>query len=203
MLADPQLDLRQIVDLSGSGAPTNYTVKLTKNSYIEGKIYRNVDVPPPPPVPNLPTGLTRVTNSFTGVPADTLAPGIYSNRITMNATNSVIRLGVTNSSLPTTYIFHGNTFSKGTVEIVGPVEIYFSSGFTNSGVVFGSTNLIGQLRINVLGGDVDIKSGGAVYGSVWATNNIGVGNGGILFGNIFAATLNVAPGGTVNVEPQP
>jgi len=203
VLADPQLDLRQIVDLSGSGSPTNYTVKLTKNSYIEGKIYRNVDVPPPPPVPSLPTGLTAITNSFSGIPAQPLAGGIYSNRITMNATNSVIRLGVTNSSLPTTYIFHGNTFNKGTVEIVGPVEIYFSSGFTNSGVVFGSTNLIGQLRINVLGGDVDIKSGGAVYASVWATNNISVGNGGSLFGSIFAATLNVAPGGIVNVEPQP
>jgi hypothetical protein len=60
--------------------------------------------------------------------------------------------------------------------------------------------LIDQLRINVLGGDVDLKSGAAVYASVWATNNISVGNGGILFGNIYAATLKVAPGGTVNVE---
>ena len=203
VLADPQLDLRQIVDLSGSGALTNYTVKLTKNSFIEGKIYRNVDVPPPPPVPNLPTGLTPVTNNFSGVPATNLVAGIYSNRITMNSDDSVIRLGVAGSALPATYIFHGNTFSKGRIEIVGPVEIYFSSGFTNSGVVFGGTNLIGQLRINVLGGNVDLKTGGAVYGSVWATNDISVGNGGILFGNIFAATLNVAPGGTVNVEPQP
>jgi len=203
VLADPQLDLRQIVDLSGSGLPTNYTVKLTKSSFIEGKIYRNVDVPPPPPVPSLPTGLTRVTNNFTGVPATNLVAGIYSNGITMNSDSSVIRLGVAGSSLPTTYIFHGNTFSKGTVEILGPVEIYFSSGFTNSGVVFGGTNLIDQLRINVLGGNVDLKSGAAVYGSVWATNDISVGNGGVLFGNIFAATLNVAPGGIVNVESQP
>jgi hypothetical protein len=52
----------------------------------------------------------------------------------------------------------------------------------------------------VLGGDVDLKSGGALYGSLWATNYVSVGNGGILFGSIFAQTLNVAPNGTVNVE---
>ena len=200
-LADPQLDLRQIVDLSGSGLPTNYTVKLTKSTFIEGKIFRNVDVPPPPPVPALPTGLTRVTGSFSGVPATTLEPGIYSNNITMNSTGSTIRLGLAGSSAPARYIFAGHTFSKGTVEILGPVEVYFTSGWTNTGVVFGSTNTQSQLRLNVLGGNVDLKSGGALYGSLWATNEVAVGNGGILFGNIFAQSLDVAPGGTVNVEP--
>jgi type II secretory pathway pseudopilin PulG len=200
VLADPQLDLRQIVDLSGSGSPTNYTIKLTKSSFIEGKIYRNVDVPPPPPVPTLPTGLTPVTNSISGIPAAALDPGIYSNNITMNSTGSILRLGVAGSSTPAQYIFSGHTFNKGTVEILGSVEIYFTSGWTNSGVVFGGTNTMSQLRVNVLGGDVDLKSGGALYGSMWATNIISVGNGGILFGNIFAQTLYVAPGGTVNVE---
>jgi len=198
-LASPQLDLRQIVDLSGSGQPTNYTVKLTPSTFIEGKIYRNVDVPPPPPVPGVPLGLTLVTNSF----GTDLAPGIYSNNITMNSTNSVIRLGVAGSSAPVQYVFFGNTFNKGTVEIVGPVEVYFTSGWTNSGVVFGSTNALSQLRVNVLGGNVDLKAGGALYGALWASNDVSVGNGGILFGNIFARTLNVAPRGTVNVEPQP
>ena len=98
------------------------------------------------------------------------------------------------------YIFSGHFFNSGRVEILGPVEIYFTSGWTNSGVVFGSTNTQGQLRINVLGGDVDIKSGGALYGNIWATNAIAVGNRGILFGNIYAQTLTVAPDGTVNVE---
>ena len=200
VLADPQLDLRQIVDLNGSGALTNYTVKLTKSSFIEGKIYRNVDVPPPPPVPAVPLGLSVVTNSYTGVPATNLVSGIYSNRITMNSSDSVIRLGVAGSTAVSQYIFHGNTFSKGRVEILGPVEVYFTSAWVNSGVVFGSTNTMSQLRVNVLGGDVDLKSGGALYGSLWATNDILVGNGGILFGSIFAQTLNVAPGGTVNVE---
>lgn len=202
VLADPQLDTRQIVDLSGSGSPTNYTVKLTKSSFIEGKIYRNVDVPPPPPVPTLPIGLPTVTNSFSGIPVQTLVPGIYSNRITMNSTGSVIRLGVAGSSEPAQYIFSGNTFNKGTVEIIGPVELYFTSGWTNSGVVFGATNTQSQFRVNALGGDVDLKSGGALYGSLWASQEVSVGNGGILFGNIFAQTLYVAPGGTVNVEPQ-
>lgn len=199
-LANPQLDLRQIVDLNGSGFPTNYTVKLTTSSFIEGKIYRNVDVPPPPPVPQAPLGLSPVTNTFSGVPPAALAAGIYSNNITMNSTNSVLRLGVAGSTAVSQYIFSGHTFSKGTVEILGPVEIYFTSGWTNSGVVFGSTNALDQLRVNVLGGDVDLKSDGALYGSVWATNVISVGNGGILFGSIYARTLNVAPGGTVNVE---
>jgi hypothetical protein len=199
-LASPQLDLRQIVDLSGSGVPTNYTVKLTKSSFIEGKIYRNVDVPPPPPVPQLPLGLSAITNSFTGVPATNLPAGIYSNRITMNATNSILRLGVAGSTAVSQYIFAGNTFSKGTVEILGPVEIYFTTGWVNSGVTFGSTNTISQLRVNVMGGDVDIKSGGSVYGSVWATNVISVGNGGVLFGSIYTRALLVAPGGVVNVE---
>ncbi len=199
-LADPQLDLRQIVDLNGSGYPTNYSIKLTKNSFIEGKIYRNVDVPPPPPVPVAPTSLSPVTNSFSGVPPVALASGIYSNNIVMNSTDSVIRLGVSGSSAPTQYVFSGGNFNKGTVEILGPVEIYFTSGWTNSGVVFGGTNAISQLRVNVLGGDVDLKSGGALYGSLWATNEISVGNGGILFGSIFAQTLDVAPGGIVNVE---
>jgi prepilin-type N-terminal cleavage/methylation domain-containing protein len=200
VLADPQLDLRQIVDLSGSGSPTNYTIKLTKSSFIEGKIYRNVDVPPPPPVPAVPSGLTAVTNTVTGVPATNLVSGIYSNRITMDSPSSVIRLGVAGSAAVSQYIFHGNTFSKGRVEILGPVEIYFTSGWVNSGVVFGSTNTMSQLRVNVLGGDVDLKSDGALYGSLWATNYVSVGNYGILFGSIFAQTLNVAPNGTVNVE---
>lgn len=200
VLANPQLDLRQVVDLNGSSSPTNYTIKLTKNSFIEGKIYRNVDVPPPPPTPIVPQGLTLTTNSVTGLPATNLPSGIYSNRITMNSSSSVIRLG-TPGSTTTQYIFHGNTFNKGTVEILGPVEIYFTSGWTNSGVVFGPTNNTSLLRINVMGGDVDLKSGGAMYGNLWATNDVSVGNGGILFGSIFAQYLNVAPGGTVNVEP--
>ena len=202
VLAEPQLDTRQVVDLSGSGTLTNYTIKLTKSSFIEGKIYRNVDAPPPPPVPVLPQGLTPVTNSFSGIPVQVLVPGVYSNRITMNSDSSVIRLGVAGSSAPVQYIFSGNTFNKGTVQIVGPVEVYFTTGWTNSGVVFGATNTQSQLRVNVLGGDVDIKAGGALYGSLWASQDVSVGNGGILFGNIFAQLLNVAPGGTVNVEPQ-
>lgn len=201
-LADPQLDTRQIVDLSGSGTPTNYTVKLTKSSFIEGKIYRNVDVPPPPPTPLLPQGLTVVTNNFTGIPAATLAPGVYSNRITMNSSSSVLRLGVAGASSPAQYIFTGNTFAKGNVEILGPVEIYFTGGWVNSGVVFGTVNTINQLRVNVMTGDVDLKSGGTLYGDIWVGSTLSVGNGGILFGNIFAQTLNVAPGGTVNTEPQ-
>ncbi len=202
ILADPQLDTRQIVDLSGSGVPTNYTVKLTKSSFIEGKIYRNVDVPPPPPSPFLPQSLTVVTNNFTGIPATTLAPGIYSNRITMSSSSSVLRLGVAGASSPAQYIFTGNTFAKGNVEILGPVEIYFTDGWVNSGVVFGNANTINQLRVNVMSGDIDLKSGGTLYGDIWASGTLSIGNGGILFGNIFAQTLNVAPGGIVNTEPQ-
>lgn len=203
-LADVQLDTRQVVDLNGAVAPTNYTVKLTKSAYIEGKIYRRADAPPPSAVPAVPSGLPVYTNNISGTFQTNIPSGIYSNRITMNSTNSVLQLGTLGST--TQYIFAGNTWSKGTVEILGPVEIYFLDGFNNKGVTFGNSNNIvvgsaASLRINVMTNAVDITGGGSVYASLWSANSaVTVGNSSFFYGSIYAQTLIVSPGGTVDVQ---
>jgi type II secretory pathway pseudopilin PulG len=203
-LAVPQLDTRQIVDLNGAIAPTNYTVKLTKSAFIEGKIYRRADAPPPPAVPVVPEGLPVSTNTVSGVFTNSLPSGIYSNRITMNATNSVLRLGTPGSA--TQYIFIGNTWNKGRVEVLGPVEVFFLDGFDNRGVVFGSSNNIAvgstaTLRINVMTNNADLTGGGTVYAALWAANSdVTVGNDSFFYGSMYARTLTVAPNGTVDVE---
>ena len=205
-LAVPQLDTRQVVDLSGSLSPSNYTVKITKSAFIEGKIYRRADAPPPPAVPTVPLGLTVYTNTITGTFQTNIPAGVYSNKITMNATNAVLRLGVAGSSVVSQYVFSGNTWDKGTVEVLGPVEIYFLDGFNNKGVAFGNSNNVAlntttSLRINVMTNAVDITGGGSVYATLWANNSaMTVGNVSFFYGNIFAKTLTVSPGGTVNVE---
>lgn len=205
-LADPQLDTRQVVDLNGAVTPTNYTVKLTKSAYIEGKIYRRADAPPPPAVPTVPAGLTRYTNAISGVFQTNIPPGIYSNVITMNATNSVLKLGTAGSSVSSQYIFAANTWNKGVVQILGPVEIFFLDGFNNKGVAFGNSNNIvvgstASLRINVMTNDVDLSGGASVYASLWSANSdVTVGNASFFYGSIYAKTLVVSPGGTVDVQ---
>jgi len=203
-LADQQLDLRQVVDLNGATTPTNYTVKLTKSAYIEGKIYRRADPPTAPAIPTVPAGLSRNTNIISGLFTNAISPGIYSNTITLNNDNSVLRLGVPGSA--SQYIFVGNTWTKGRVEVLGEVEIFFLNGFNNKGVTFGdannvATNSAAPLRINVMTNSVDITGGGAVYAALWAANSaVVVGNASFFYGSMYARTLNVAPGGTVDVE---
>ncbi len=203
-LAEPQLDLRQVVDLNGSANPSNYTIKLTKSAYIEGKIYRRADPPPPPAVPVVPEGLPVYTGTISGVFTNALPSGVYSNTITMNATESVLRLGTPGTT--TQYIFAANTWNKGSVEVLGPVEIFFLDGFDNKGVVFGDTNNIvlgstATLRMNVMTNAVDITGGGTVYASLWAANSeVTVGNDSFFYGSMYASTLTVAPNGTVDVE---
>ena len=205
-LADPQLDTRQVVDLNGAVTPTNYTVKLTPSAYIEGKIYRRADAPPPPAVPTVPAGLTVYTNSISGVFQTNIPPGVYSNRITMNSTNSILRLGTAGSGVTSQYVFTGNTWNKGTVQVLGPVEIFFLDGFNNKGVLFGSSSNIvvgstASLRINVMTNAVDLSGGASVYAALWAgTSAVSVGNASFFYGSIYAATLTVSPGGTVNVQ---
>jgi len=116
----------------------------------------------------------------------------------------VLRLGTPGST--TQYIFAGNTWSKGRVEVLGPVEIFFLDGFDNKGVVFGSSNNIvagstATLRMNVMTNSVDITGGGAVYASLWAANSaVTVGNASFFYGSMYASTLTVAPNGTVDVD---
>ncbi len=203
-LAVPQLDTRQIVDLGGSGVPDNYTVKMTTSGFIEGKIYRNVDVPPPPPVPTVPAGLPVYTNSISGTFTNSIPSGVYSNRITMNSTGSVLRLGTPGSV--SQYVFSGNTWNKGAVEILGPVEIFFLDGFVNRGVVFGGPENVApssatSLRINVMTNTVDLSGGASVYSSLWAGgSDVKVGNGSSLYGSVYAYEMEIAPGGVMDVR---
>ncbi len=208
-LAEPQLDTRQIVDQAGTSTNV-YTVKITTSTFIEGKIYRNVDLPtntfavPAIGVTNVVTGTFRGDSGATNL----LVPGIYSNNIALTRTNSVLRLGTGNTNQVAQYVFSGGDWSKGRVEIVGPVQIFYTTGFTNSGVIFGSTNTVDLLSVFVTSGnaDVEFKSGGEFYGSLWVTNatsgrnDVTVGNGSSLFGSVTAEYLSIAPGGIVNVE---
>jgi hypothetical protein len=99
------------------------------------------------------------------------------------------------------YVFGSGTWSRGRVEILGPVEIYFTAGFNNTGTIFGSTNTVALTAINIMSGDVGISSDGAVFATMLALeSNVNVGNRGTFVGSLSANTLNVAPNGTVNVE---
>jgi prepilin-type N-terminal cleavage/methylation domain-containing protein len=210
-LADPQLDTRQIV-AQGGGTYTNaYTVKITTSTFIEGKIYRNVDVPTDAVTVPSRTATNIISGTFNGLSTNIvpLASGFYSNNIALNNTNAVLRLGSANTNQITQYIFRGGNWSKGRIEIVGRVQILFDTGFVNSGVVFGSSNTVDLLSVYVTAAnaDVEFKSGGQFFGSLWLTNGTGgnrndvtVGNGGALYGSVTAEYLTVAPGGVVNVE---
>jgi hypothetical protein len=154
----------------------------------------------------VPSDLPVYTNTYAGVFTNAIPAGVYSNRITMNATNSVLQLGTAGSLNVSRYVFTGNTWNKGRVEVVGPVEIYFLNGFDNKGVIFGSSNNIvaagtATLRINVMTNAVDFTGGAAVYANIWAANSaVTVGNASFFYGSLYARTLTVAPGGTVDVQ---
>jgi prepilin-type N-terminal cleavage/methylation domain-containing protein len=210
-LADPQLDTRQIVAQAGGTYTNAYTVKITPSTFIEGKIYRNVDVPTNAVTVPLRTATNRISGNFDGLSTNTapLASGFYSNNISLDRTNAVIRLGSANTNQITQYIFSGGNWSKGRIEIVGRVQILFDTGFVNSGVVFGSSSTVDSLAVYVTASnaDVEFKSGGIFYGSLWLTNgtpptrnDVTVGNNGAIYGSITAEYLTVAPGGIVNVE---
>jgi prepilin-type N-terminal cleavage/methylation domain-containing protein len=212
-LADPQLDTRQIVTQGGGTYTNPYTVKITTSTFIEGKIFRNVDVPTNTVTPPNRTATNRITGNFDGLSSNTvpLASGFYSNNITLDKTNAVLRLGslTSNTNEVTQYIFRDVNWSKGRIEIIGRVQIIFDTGFVNSGVIIGSSNTVDQLSVFVTAADADVefKSGGQFFGNLWLTNgtppkrnDVTVGNDSALYGSVTAQYLTVAPRGVVNVE---
>jgi hypothetical protein len=76
VLANPQEDLRKIVDLYGSTTPSNYEFRATETSRVDGKVYRRAD---PPPVsstkPGLPSGIALSNAPVTVAGTNTLAAG--------------------------------------------------------------------------------------------------------------------------------
>lgn len=206
-LADPQLDTRKIVDLDGATTPTNYTVKITKSAYIEGKIYRRSGDRPTTAIPPIPLGLSPYTNAvITGTPAATLAAGIYSNKIIMGSSSSVLNLGVP-GVVTTEYVFagSGNTF-KGTVNVLGPVKIYLDSSFGDfdvNTVRFGNATNASWLQVIMQtnnSNSISVRNG-AMYAQILApASDMTVKNGASFAGSLYTKSLSVEPNATVNVE---
>jgi prepilin-type N-terminal cleavage/methylation domain-containing protein len=205
-LADPQTDLRKIVDVYGSTTPANYDFRVNSSARIDGKVYRRAD---PPPVssqkPQLPSGIALSNAPVTVSGTTTLGVGSYA--VTMNNTNSVLRLGSPGNI--TSYIFGvGSVWAAGRVEILGPVQIYLNAATSFNGVTFGSSNTIYQTGFVVMSNySVTIDNGGSVYGQFEARDSalsIGSGGGqtirGSLFGSAFANTINVDGSGYVDVS---
>jgi len=207
-LADPQQDLRKIVDLYGSttSTPATYEVKINPSARIDGKLYRRAD---PPPItsqkPGLPSDIVLSNAPVAVSGSQTLAGGSYA--VTLNATNSVLRLGSPGNL--TQYVFGpGSTWTAGRVEILGPVQIYLNANTTFSGVTFGSSNTITQAGFVVMSNfSVTINNSGAVYGQFDARDSIitvGSGGGstisGSLFGSALAREVSVAGSGYVDVS---
>jgi len=205
-LADPQQDLRKIVDLYGSTEPRNYEVRVAETARIDGKLFRRADPPAVDTVkPGLPPEITLSNAPVTIAGTNTLAGGSYA--VTLNNTNAVLQLGVPGDL--TKYVFGpGSTWSAGRVEILGPVQIYFNSNVTFSGVTFGGSNSIAQTGFVVMSNySVTINNGGAVYGQFEArdsTLTVGSGGGqtisGSFFGSAFAREVAVAGSGYVDVS---
>lgn len=200
LLADPQTDTRKIVDLYGSSTPSNYEFRATETSRVDGKVYRRAD---PPPVtsqkPGLPLGITLSNAPVTVTGTNTLGAGSYA--LTLNNTNSVLRLG--SPGTITSYVFGaGSTWTGGKVEILGPVQVYFNSSTTMSGVTFGSSNTIYQTGFVVMSNySFSIGSGGTVYGQFEARDStLSVGNDGKFYGSAFAYEVAVSGQGYVDVS---
>ena len=206
-LAVPQLDTRKIVDLDGPTTPTNYTVKITKSAYIEGKVYRRSGVRPTTAVPPIPAGLSVYTNSvITGTPAATLASGFYSNKISMASSASVLNLGVAGTAT-TEYVFagSGNAF-KGTINVLGPVKIFLDSSFGSFGVNtvrFGNATNASWLQVVMQTNNSNSISilNGTMYAQILAPgSDMTVKNGATFMGSLYTRSLSVEPNATVNVE---
>lgn len=199
-LADPQQDLRKIVDLYGSTTPRNYEFRGTETSRIDGKLYRRAD---PPPVttqkPGLPPEIALSNAPVTVSGTQLLQSGSYA--VTLNNTNSVLQLG--RAGTLTKYVFGaGSTWTAGRVEIAGPVQIFFNSNVSMSGITFGSSNSIYQTGFVVMSNySVSIGSGATVYGQFEARDSVlSVGNDGAFYGSAFAFEVAVSGRGYVDVS---
>ncbi|MBU3665536.1 MAG: prepilin-type N-terminal cleavage/methylation domain-containing protein [Chthoniobacterales bacterium] len=200
VLADPQADRRKIVDLYGTNTTSNYEFRATETSRVDGKVYRRAD---PPPVstnkPGLPSGIALSNAAVTVTGTNTLAAGSYA--LTLANTNSVLRMG--SPGTLTSYVFGaGSTWTGGKVEILGPVQVYFNSAVSMSGITFGSSNTIYQTGFVVMSNySFSIGSGATVYGQVEARDStISVGNGGAFYGSAFASEVAVSGNGYIDVS---
>jgi hypothetical protein len=208
VLANPQSDLRKIVDLYGAttSTPAQYEVKVNNTARIDGKLFRRSD---PPPVssqkPGLPSGIALSNAAVNVTGTNTLSAGSYA--VTMANTNAVLRLG--SPGTITSYVFGaGSSWSAGRVEILGPVQIYLNSATSFNGVTFGGSNSIYQTGFVVMSNyTVSIDNNSIVFGQFEARDSeISVGSGGgstikgTLIGSAFANKISVDGSGFVDVS---
>ena len=205
-LADPQTDLRKIVDLYGSDRPQNYDVKVNNTARIDGKLYRRAD---PPPVanekPGLPAGIALSNAPVVVTGTNTLSSGSYA--VSMTGSNAVLRLGLPGTL--TQYVFGvGSTWTAGRVEILGPVQVFLNTPTSFAGVTFGNSNSIFQTGFVVMSNySVSIDNNSAVYGQFEARDSVfsvGSGGGSIIrgsfFGSVFAREISVDGSGYVDAS---
>lgn len=201
-LANPQVDLRQIVDLAGAPTPANYLFRFNANSYLDGKVYRRAN-PPAFPVVTLPTGLPNRGSvdlkSNSNPPTVTLLGGSYSN-VSMSADNNIIYLGVAGSTEPTKYIFGNVNLNKGQIIPVGPVILSFPNGFNVNAAVMGNVNQPELLQIEVISGNVNVNSNGTLAARLIAPNST-VSLNGIFRGTLIAKELKVNGNGVAFTLP--
>lgn len=201
-LANPQVDLRQIVDLAGAPTPANYLFRFNANSYLDGKVYRRSN-PPAFPVVTLPTGLPNRGSidlkSNSNPPTPTLLPGNYSN-VSIGGDNNIIYLGVAGATEPSRYIFGNVNLNKGRIIPVGPVILSFPNGFNVNGAVMGNVNQPELLQIEVITGSVNVNSGGTLAARLVAPNSTVTLNG-IFRGTLIAKELKVNGNGVAFTLP--
>jgi hypothetical protein len=214
------LDPRQIVDDIGSdiGPPE---VKINPGGYVDGKIFRNVDVPDTPDipviVPSFPTNTAQVvgpTNTtflrgFVFGPGVTNMPtNVVPYTVNMTNSNAVLVLGTNTTPLVTNrYFFNPGTWTRGRVEVRGPVEIFFSGSFVNEGVQFGTNSSARSTVIYVTNGSVSIgrSSGSAAAASLYGivdvrSNTFTVNNSGAFYGGALTKIMDIARDGYVDVS---
>jgi len=129
---------------------------------------------------------------------------------TINMTNSdaVLVLGTNTTPLVTNrYFFNPGTWTRGKVEIRGPVEIFFSGSFVNEGVTFGTNTSARSTVIYVTNGSVSIgrSSGAAASASLYGivdvrSNTFTVNNSGAFYGGALTKIMDIAKDGFVDVS---
>jgi prepilin-type N-terminal cleavage/methylation domain-containing protein len=214
------LDPRQIVDDIGSDlGPAE--VKINPGGYVDGKIFRNVDVPDTPDIPVMippfPTNTAQVVRptNTTFLPGVVFGPGVTNMptnavpyTISMTNRNAVLVLGTNTTPLVTNrYFFNPGTWTDGRVEIQGPVEIFFSGSFANTGVQFGTNSTARSTVIYVTNGSVSIglPSASKQPASLFAlvdvrSNTFTVDNSGVFYGGALTKLMSISKDGFVDVS---
>jgi len=204
----PATDTRQVVDLTGSASPNNYTIRLNQGSTIEGKIFRRVNIFVPPPVAAPPAATGSGNLNISSQPSSAISPSTAAN-INLNSGAGNVRLlpgnwgnmsagsgtsfiiGVAGSTEPTVYNFRGLTLnSNSTLTVVGPVILTIDQGISISSSVMGNPDHPEWLNLRVHSGNVSINSSAAGYANLNAPDS-NVSLNGIFTGSVIAKTLTI------------